>query len=154
MVVTAFYAFNAVDFLSRAVQTKAVVIDHYYVLGGGGYVPIVRFVDALGVEHITKGNLNALDFLSIFQRNLPRIGDELDIMYDTDNPEGDFWTTSNVWSNTQLVLAVCIVFTAFVLFYIWVGLVLNKEKNEPYFVTAPKKGDFAGKQVEISPVFR
>ena len=116
MTATAFSAFNTVGFLNGAVQAKAVVIGLYYVetAEGGGYDPIVRFVDALGVEHIAKGAHGAWDFfIQPFSRNLPSVGDEIDIMYDTDNPEGDFWTTSNVWSNTYLLLAASVGFTAF-----------------------------------------
>lgn len=113
---TAIFAFNTVDFLSRPEQTKAVVIDHYFVDSGEGgvWVPVVRFADARGVEHMAKGGKGAFDS----SRSRLSVGDEIDLMYDTDNPEGDFWTTSNVWSNTYMLLAASVGFTAFGLFMI------------------------------------
>jgi len=137
MAVAAFTAFNAAGFLSRAVQAKAVVIDLYYVASseGGSWVPVVRFIDALGVEHIAKGGYS-------HNYNLPSVGDDLDILYDPGNPEADFWTPSNVWSYTYILLAASGGFTALGLFVIKrLSDFESKRKMNQAFVATPKKGN-------------
>jgi len=140
MAVAAFTAFNTAGFLSRAVQAKAVVIDLYYVNRGeaGSWVPAVRFIDALGVEHTAKGGYDQ-------NYNLPSVGDDLDILCDPGNPEADFWTPSNVWSYTYILLAASVGFTALGLFLIKrIADFESKRKMNQAFVATPKKESFEG----------
>ena len=94
-------------------QTKAVVIDLHWTSIGDGWVavPVVRFVDAQGVEHVAEGG-----FASNY--NLPNIGDQLDILYDPDNPESAYWTPSNLWFPKYTLIATFICFTAIGLFFL------------------------------------
>ena len=54
--VSTFSVFEAVDILNRGVQTRAVVLDLRWDYNGDSSAafPILRFVDAKGVEHIAE----------------------------------------------------------------------------------------------------
>ena len=100
MAVSTFSVFEAVDILNRSVQTSAVVLylrwDYYGV--SSAVFPILRFVDAQGVEHIAEAQAGSGIFV-------PRVGEEWNMWYDPANPEGVFFTHSDVWVFPTLFLA-------------------------------------------------
>jgi len=75
----AYYTMERIDFLSKAIQTRAEIIDTFWDVDHDSQFPVFQFVDLNGVERTARGYVGGLYSAS-------DIGKEVDIYYDPENP--------------------------------------------------------------------
>ena len=99
-----FYVVDTFDFLSRAQETEAVVVDFWinpYSEDRDAY-PVFQFVDLTGNEVYAVGNVNTRY----------SIGEKVKIFYDPENPSGQVYAGMLfVWAVPLLLLGVGTLFT-------------------------------------------
>ncbi|MEJ2242428.1 MAG: DUF3592 domain-containing protein [Candidatus Bathyarchaeota archaeon] len=99
-----FYVIQTFDFLSRAVETEAVVVDYWldhYSENWDEY-PVFKFVDLTGAEVYAVGNVNTSYY----------IGEKVKIFYDPENPSGQVYAGMlHMWAVPLTLLGVGSFFT-------------------------------------------
>ena len=104
LIAGAFFAIETFDFLNRAAETEAVVVDFKIKQTSDGWVkyPIFEFVDLNGAEVNAVGNVNTPY----------SIGEKVKIFYDSENPSGQVYAgILNVWIIPLILLGVGTMFT-------------------------------------------